>query len=88
MLIWLTQLPQETNYFVRKNDANAGKVWRIPRPGAPLPCRGPSFLVSARKEAKKPTGEALNAGQLPRQSRPPRTPPGAHLGSAGMPFYR
>ena len=26
----------------------------------PDPCRGPSFLVSARKEAKKPTGEALN----------------------------
>ena len=45
----------------------------------PDPCRGPSFLVSARKEAKKPTGEALNAGQLPRQSRPPRTPPGALL---------
>ena len=31
----------------------------------PDPCRGPSFLVSARKEAKKPTGEALNVA-LPR----------------------
>ena len=31
----------------------------------PDPCGGPSFLVSARKEAKKPTGEALNVA-LPR----------------------
>ena len=31
----------------------------------PDPCRGPSFLVSARKEAKKPTGEALNVALPP-----------------------